>query len=144
MSGTYLFLASDLFVKAERRKGLLPTVLEDLLAARKKARAELKLEKDPFKRAVLDGRQLALKVYTLHAVVAKMDLTSRSLLQISANSSPPSTVGSAASQPRTPPTPHTPSRYPSGLSVQTKHSYRTRPVPANVSPRSGKPYEYER
>ncbi|CEQ42183.1 SPOSA6832_03981 [Sporobolomyces salmonicolor] len=53
---------NDLFVKAHRRKGLLPTILEDLLGARKRARAELKLEKDPFKRAVLDGRQLALKV----------------------------------------------------------------------------------
>jgi hypothetical protein len=37
-------------------------VLEDLLSARKRARAELKLETDPFKRAVLDGRQLALKI----------------------------------------------------------------------------------
>ena len=52
----------DLFVNAHRRKGLLPTILEDLLSARKRARAELKNEKDPFKRAVLDGRQLALKV----------------------------------------------------------------------------------
>ncbi|GAA5857179.1 hypothetical protein JCM8547_009357 [Rhodosporidiobolus lusitaniae] len=52
----------DLFVMAHKRKGLLPTILEDLLSARKRARAELKNEKDPFKRAVLDGRQLALKV----------------------------------------------------------------------------------
>ncbi|GAA6035190.1 hypothetical protein JCM8097_006411 [Rhodosporidiobolus ruineniae] len=52
----------DLFVKQHKRKGLLPTILEDLLSARKRARAELKNEKDPFKRAVLDGRQLALKV----------------------------------------------------------------------------------
>ena len=52
----------DLFATTKRRKGLLPTVLEDLLAARKRARADLKLEKDPFKRAVLDGRQLALKM----------------------------------------------------------------------------------
>ena len=51
-----------MFVTASRRKGLLPTILEDLLSARKRARAELKQEKDPFKRAVLDGRQLALKV----------------------------------------------------------------------------------
>jgi DNA polymerase delta subunit 1 len=36
--------------------------LENLLSARKRAKAELKVEKDPFKRAVLDGRQLALKV----------------------------------------------------------------------------------
>jgi DNA polymerase delta subunit 1 len=49
-------------VKSERRKGLLPTVLEDLIAARKRAKADLKEETDPFKRAVLDGRQLALKV----------------------------------------------------------------------------------
>lgn len=52
----------DYFVKASKRKGLLPIILEDLLSARKRARAELKLETDPFKRAVLDGRQLALKV----------------------------------------------------------------------------------
>jgi DNA polymerase delta subunit 1 len=49
-------------VKSTRRKGLLPIVLEDLLAARKRAKADLKKETDPFKRAVLDGRQLALKV----------------------------------------------------------------------------------
>lgn len=46
----------------KRRKGLLPHVLENLLSARKRAKADLKVEKDPFKRAVLDGRQLALKV----------------------------------------------------------------------------------
>lgn len=40
----------------------MPTVLEDLLAARKRAKNDLKKEKDPFKRAVLDGRQLALKI----------------------------------------------------------------------------------
>jgi DNA polymerase delta subunit 1 len=49
-------------VKPSRRKGLLPTVLEDLISARKRAKADLKKETDPSKRAVLDGRQLALKV----------------------------------------------------------------------------------
>lgn len=44
------------------RKGLLPKILSDLLAARKRAKADLKKEKDPFRRAVLDGRQLALKI----------------------------------------------------------------------------------
>jgi hypothetical protein len=44
------------------RKGLLPEILEDLLSARKRAKADLKKETDPFRRAVLDGRQLALKV----------------------------------------------------------------------------------
>lgn len=52
----------DMFVKASRRKGLLPEILQDLLSARKRAKADLKKETDPFKRAVLDGRQLALKV----------------------------------------------------------------------------------
>jgi DNA polymerase delta subunit 1 len=61
-NGTYLQFTIDLFVKPEIRKGLLPTILEDLLSARKKAKADLKKETDPFKRAVLDGRQLALKV----------------------------------------------------------------------------------
>ncbi|CAG8508317.1 4347_t:CDS:2, partial [Acaulospora colombiana] len=50
------------FVRAHLRKGLLPTILEDLLAARKRAKADLKKETDPFKKAVLDGRQLALKM----------------------------------------------------------------------------------
>jgi len=46
------------------RKGILPTILADLLAARKQAKADLKKETDPFKKAVLDGRQLALKVHS--------------------------------------------------------------------------------
>ncbi|VDK81185.1 unnamed protein product [Dibothriocephalus latus] len=50
------------FVKESVRKGLLPQVLEQLLAARKKAKQELAVETDPFKRRVLDGRQLALKL----------------------------------------------------------------------------------
>lgn len=51
-----------MFVKTERRKGLLPQILTDLLSARKRAKNDLKKETDPFKRAVLDGRQLALKI----------------------------------------------------------------------------------
>ncbi|KAI0741539.1 DNA polymerase family B-domain-containing protein [Daedaleopsis nitida] len=53
---------NDLFVKATKRRGLLPTILEELISARKRAKADLKKETDPFKRAVLDGRQLALKI----------------------------------------------------------------------------------
>lgn len=52
----------DLFVKDSVRKGLLPEILENLLTARKRAKAELKKEADPFKQKVLDGRQLALKI----------------------------------------------------------------------------------
>jgi DNA polymerase delta subunit 1 len=52
----------DRFCKANVRKGLLTTILEELLSARKKAKKELAVEKDPFKKAVLNGRQLALKI----------------------------------------------------------------------------------
>ncbi|KDN38570.1 hypothetical protein K437DRAFT_259358 [Tilletiaria anomala UBC 951] len=53
---------NNFFATVKLRKGLLPTVLEDLISARKRAKADLKKETDPFKRAVLDGRQLALKI----------------------------------------------------------------------------------
>lgn len=52
----------DCFVMPHHRKGLLPNIFTDLLGARKRAKADLKKETDPFKRGVLDGRQLALKV----------------------------------------------------------------------------------
>ncbi|KAH0536846.1 DNA-directed DNA polymerase delta [Glutinoglossum americanum] len=52
----------DRFCRANVRKGLLTTILEELLSARKKAKRELAVEKDPFKKAVLNGRQLALKI----------------------------------------------------------------------------------
>jgi hypothetical protein len=54
-------------VKGHLRKGILPTILADLLAARKQAKTDLKKETDPFKKAVLDGRQLALKVFPFPA-----------------------------------------------------------------------------
>ncbi|KAJ3249040.1 DNA-directed DNA polymerase delta [Chytriomyces hyalinus] len=53
---------NDIFVKSSTQKGLLPTILEDLIGARKRAKNDLKKETDPFRRAVLDGRQLALKI----------------------------------------------------------------------------------
>ena len=37
-------------------------ILEELLSARKRARQELAKTNDPFQKAVLDGRQLALKI----------------------------------------------------------------------------------
>ncbi|KAL6854234.1 DNA polymerase family B domain-containing protein [Trichoderma novae-zelandiae] len=52
----------DSFVTATKRKGLLAQILEELLSARKQAKRELAQETDPFKKAVLNGRQLALKV----------------------------------------------------------------------------------
>lgn len=52
----------DMFCTAEKRKGLLSQILEELLGARKRAKKELAVETDPFKKAVLNGRQLALKI----------------------------------------------------------------------------------
>jgi DNA polymerase delta subunit 1 len=52
----------DMFCTAKTRKGLLSQILEELLGARKRAKKELAVETDPFKKAVLNGRQLALKV----------------------------------------------------------------------------------
>lgn len=50
------------FVKRTKREGLLPRILKNIITARKKAKADLKVATDPFVRAVLDGRQLALKI----------------------------------------------------------------------------------
>ncbi|KAH6892101.1 DNA polymerase family B-domain-containing protein [Thelonectria olida] len=52
----------DTFVTVKKRKGLLAQILEELLSARKQAKRELAVETDPFKKAVLNGRQLALKI----------------------------------------------------------------------------------
>lgn len=54
--------SGNYFVKANVCKGLLPEILENLLSARKKAKEDLKKETDPFRKKVLDGRQLALKI----------------------------------------------------------------------------------
>jgi hypothetical protein len=50
------------FVKAHVRPGLLPEILTFLTDARKKAKADMKHAKDALEKAVLDGRQNALKV----------------------------------------------------------------------------------
>ncbi|KAM6996817.1 LOW QUALITY PROTEIN: DNA polymerase delta catalytic subunit-like, partial [Passerculus sandwichensis] len=52
----------QLFVTPRVRRGVLPRVLEGLLAARSRVKAALAEEQDPERRQVLDGRQLALKV----------------------------------------------------------------------------------
>ncbi|KAF2822289.1 hypothetical protein CC86DRAFT_358493 [Ophiobolus disseminans] len=52
----------DMFCTAKTRKGLLSQILEELLGARKRAKKALAVETDPFRKAVLNGRQLALKV----------------------------------------------------------------------------------
>ncbi|KAF4119645.1 DNA polymerase delta subunit 1 [Geosmithia morbida] len=54
--------SGETFVTTKQRKGLLAQILEELLIARKQAKKDLARETDPFKKAVLNGRQLALKV----------------------------------------------------------------------------------
>lgn len=54
--------SGETFVKPELQKGILPEILEELITARKRAKADLKEAKDPLEKAVLDGRQLALKI----------------------------------------------------------------------------------
>lgn len=52
----------DDFVKPAVRKGVLPEILEELITTRTNVKRMMKVEKDPFRYAVLDGRQLALKI----------------------------------------------------------------------------------
>lgn len=52
----------DKFVRPNIARGVLPEILHELLSARKRAREDIKRTDDPLLRAVLDGRQLALKV----------------------------------------------------------------------------------
>ena len=54
--------SGDMFVKASVAKGILPEILEELLGARKRAKKDLAAATDPFVAAVMNGRQLALKV----------------------------------------------------------------------------------
>jgi DNA polymerase delta subunit 1 len=52
----------DFFIKPHVKKGLLPEILDELLKARKAAKKEMAMATDPFTKAVLNGRQLALKI----------------------------------------------------------------------------------
>jgi DNA polymerase elongation subunit (family B) len=48
--------------KIDGKKAILPRILEILLTRRKECQEKMKLETDPFKKSVLDGRQIALKI----------------------------------------------------------------------------------
>ncbi|KAL8429124.1 hypothetical protein Efla_003177 [Eimeria flavescens] len=50
------------FVKATVRRGVLPMIVEELIAARKVAKKEMSKATDKFTQSVLNGRQLALKI----------------------------------------------------------------------------------
>ena len=54
--------AEHYFVKSNVKQGILPLILKEILHARANAKKLMKEEKDPFKKAVLNGRQLALKI----------------------------------------------------------------------------------
>ncbi len=50
------------FVQFQEGKAIMPSILEELLAARKATKKQMKNEKDPFMANVLDKRQLAIKI----------------------------------------------------------------------------------
>jgi DNA polymerase delta subunit 1 len=50
------------FVRSGVQKGVLPMILDELLAARKRAKKDMAAASDPFVVAVQNGRQLALKI----------------------------------------------------------------------------------
>ncbi len=50
------------FVRSTTKKGILPQILDELLAARKRAKKDMAAATDPMEKAVQNGRQLALKV----------------------------------------------------------------------------------
>ncbi|OEU20464.1 DNA polymerase delta catalytic subunit [Fragilariopsis cylindrus CCMP1102] len=50
------------FVHASVKKGILPTILSELLTARKRAKKDMKNAATEFERSVQNGRQLALKI----------------------------------------------------------------------------------
>ena len=54
--------SGHVFIKASTKKGILPLILDELLAARKRAKKDMALATDPLEKAVQNGRQLALKI----------------------------------------------------------------------------------
>jgi DNA polymerase delta subunit 1 len=53
-----------IFVTSETKKGILPTILSELLAARKRAKKDMKNAPSEFERAVQNGRQVSLLMCT--------------------------------------------------------------------------------
>ena len=58
------------FVHSDVKKGILPTILGELLTARKRAKRDMKNAPTEFERAVQNGRQVS-EEYKLHSPVAK-------------------------------------------------------------------------
>jgi DNA polymerase delta subunit 1 len=51
-----------IFVTADTKRGILPQILDELLAARKRAKKDMATATDAKVKAVQNGRQLALKI----------------------------------------------------------------------------------
>jgi DNA polymerase delta subunit 1 len=54
--------SGHIFVRSSTKKGILPQILDELLAARKRAKKDMAAATDPMEKAVQNGRQLALKI----------------------------------------------------------------------------------
>lgn len=54
--------SGHVFVRNTTKKGILPQILDELLAARKRAKKDMAAATDPMEKAVQNGRQLALKI----------------------------------------------------------------------------------
>ena len=54
--------SGHIFVRSSTKKGILPQILDEILAARKRAKKDMALATDPMEKAVQNGRQLALKI----------------------------------------------------------------------------------
>ena len=54
--------SGHIFIRSKLKKGILPQILDELLAARKKAKKDMNAATDPMEKAVQNGRQLALKI----------------------------------------------------------------------------------
>lgn len=50
------------FAKVDGKLGILPKILQSLLGERKQVKKQMKVEKDQFKKNILDAKQLALKI----------------------------------------------------------------------------------
>ncbi|KAL8447481.1 hypothetical protein Emed_004364 [Eimeria media] len=68
------------FVKATVRRGVLPMIVEELIAARKVAKKQMSQATDKFTQSVLNGRQLALKI-TANSVYGYTGATVRLLFE---------------------------------------------------------------
>ena len=55
------------FVHSSVKKGILPTILSELLAARKQAKKDMKNAPTDFERAVQNGRQVSRMIASIYA-----------------------------------------------------------------------------